>query len=391
MTKPDLDYGAICIDNSSLKILGYKFEEGLLFQLRQFKNSSIKLIQPDVIHKEIIKHLSSPIHELDKNIDKIIKDLNRLVGADIDTVTSIVSELKKFTNAELIIKERVNKFYEEVNGEVLKCSEHLDVNLLLDMYFDIDAPFEDNKEKRKEFPDAIALLSLESWASDQGFKVIIVSNDKGWMDYAENSDNLVFFKELPDALAEIQPHAEAQKIIKMLMESDFIIDSNKLIDDISEVIEDKVNGADPWELSIDATSSQYYEYDDVTVEYTSCDVLVKKESKDTPIKIIKINSSEIVLNLTIKIFCNVSASFDFSVKDGIDRDYVSVGSTRETVSADFITDAILTISGDFSAGVEALSVDNVELQGFLYSVDFGYIEPSYGEYFDYEEESEQLG
>lgn len=391
MTKPDLDYGAICIDNSSLKSLGYKFEEGLLFQLRQFKNSSIKLIQPDVIHKEIIKHLSNPIHELDKNFDKMIKDLNRLVGADIDTVTSIVSELKKFTNAELITKDRVNKFYEEVNGEVLKCSEHLDVNLLLDMYFDIDAPFEDNKEKRKEFPDAIALLSLESWAVKQGFKVIIVSNDNGWMNYADTSENLVFFKELPDALAEIQPHAEAQKIIKLLMESDFILDSNNLISEISELIEAEVNGVDPWVVSIDATSDQIYDYDDIRVEYTTCDVLVKKESRDTPIKIIKINSDEIVLNLTIKIFCNVSASFDFSVEDGIDHDhdYVSVGSTRETVSADFITDAILTISGDFSAGVEALSVDNVELQGFLSSVDFGYIEPSYEEYFDYEEESEQ--
>ncbi|MEI7143189.1 PIN domain-containing protein [Pectobacterium brasiliense] len=389
MTKPDLDYGAICIDNSSLKSLGYKFEEGLLFQLRQFKNSSIKLIQPDVIHKEIIKHLSNPIRELDKNLDKIIKDLNRLAGADIDRVTSIVSELREFTNAESITRNRVSKFYEEVNGEVLKCSEHLDVNLLLDMYFDIEAPFEDNREKRKEFPDAIALLSLDSWAVKQGFKVIIVSNDNGWVNYADASENLVCFKELPDALAEIQPHAEAQKIIKILMDSDFILDSNNLIDGVSELIGAEVNGADPWKLSIDATSEQYYEYDDVTVEYTSCDVLVKKESKDTPIRIIKINSSEIVLSLTIKIFCNVSASFNFSVRDGIDKDYFSAGSTAETVSTDFITEAILTISGDFSAGVEGLNVDSVELQDFLSSVNFGYIEPSYDEYLDYEEESEQ--
>ncbi|MBN3207506.1 DUF4935 domain-containing protein [Pectobacterium brasiliense] len=389
MTKPDLDYGAICIDNSSLKSLGYKFEEGLLFQLHQFKNSSIKLIQPDVIHKEIIKHLSSPIRELDKNLDKIIKDLNRLAGADINRVTSIVSELREFTNAELITRNRVGKFYEEVNGEVLKCSEHLDVNLLLDMYFDIEAPFEDNREKRKEFPDAIALLSLDSWAIKQGFKVIIVSNDNGWMNYASTSENLVCFNELSDALAEIQPHAEAQKIIKILIESDFIIDSNNLIDEISELIGAEVNGTDPWLLSIDATSDRFYEYDDITVEYISCDVLVKKESRDTPIKIIRINSDEIILSLTIKIFCNVSASFDFSVEDSIDKDYVSMGSTRETVSTDFITEAILTISGDFSAGVEGLNVDSVELQGFLSSVDFGYIEPSYDEYLDYEEEPEQ--
>ena len=389
MTKPDLDYGAICIDNSSLKSLGYKFEEGMLFQLRQFKNSSIKLIQPDVIHKEIIKHLSNPIAELDKDIDKIIKNINRLSGADIESLTSMVSELRKFTDAELITEDRVGKFYAEVNGEILKCSEYLDVNLLIDMYFDIEAPFEDNKEKRKEFPDAIALLSLESWADKQGFKVIIVSNDNGWMNYASTSENLVCFNELSDALAEIQPHAEAQKIIKILIESDFIIDSNNLIDEISELIGSEVNGTDPWLLSIDATSDRFYEYDDIKVEYISCDVLVKKESRDTPIKIIRINSDEIILSLTIKIFCNVSASFDFSVEDSIDKDYVSVGSTSETVSTDFITEAILTISGDFSAGVEGLNVDSVELQGFLSSVDFGYIEPSYDEYLDYEEESEQ--
>ncbi len=45
----ELDYGAITIDNASLKNEGYRFYEGLLKQMSQFKGSPVQVIQTDIV------------------------------------------------------------------------------------------------------------------------------------------------------------------------------------------------------------------------------------------------------------------------------------------------------------------------------------------------------
>ncbi len=57
----ELDYGAITIDNAILKSEGYRFYEGLLKQMNQFKDSPVQVIQTDIVHNEAIKHIGHEI------------------------------------------------------------------------------------------------------------------------------------------------------------------------------------------------------------------------------------------------------------------------------------------------------------------------------------------
>lgn len=63
MTPIELDFGALSIDNDILKSEGYKFDEGMLAQLHQFKSSPVAVIISDIIHNEAVAHIGNEIPE----------------------------------------------------------------------------------------------------------------------------------------------------------------------------------------------------------------------------------------------------------------------------------------------------------------------------------------
>ena len=72
-------------------------------------------------------------------------------------------------------------------------------------------PFEEPDKKKHEFPDAIALLSLEEWAEVNKTRILAVSCDRGWAAFAAESEWIVVDSDLASALAEL-PNAGRQGI-----------------------------------------------------------------------------------------------------------------------------------------------------------------------------------
>ena len=60
--------------------------------------------------------------------------------------------------------DRLKEYYKWIGAEVLNSNAYVDFERLMSMYFETKAPFEGGKNKKNEFPDAIALISLEAWA-----------------------------------------------------------------------------------------------------------------------------------------------------------------------------------------------------------------------------------
>lgn len=82
-------------------------------------------------------------------------------------------------NPILMAKEKLKKFYKRINGRVI-ASSRVKTSNLMRMYFFTEATFETSNEIKHEFPDAIALLTLESWAVGNDKTTVLVSKDKGW-------------------------------------------------------------------------------------------------------------------------------------------------------------------------------------------------------------------
>lgn len=384
MAKAQLEYGAISIDSNIMHSLGYKFDSGMLEQLKQFKNKHVVVIQPRIIHNEMVKHVSEPFEKLQNEIEKIRKESVRKLKINDATAIQAAEILKGELDAKDLAEKLISDFYQEVNGAVLETHDFLDANELVNLYFNCEPPFENNKDKKNEFPDAIALLCLESWATKQKFKVVAVSNDKGWSAFADAACNVEVVDDLQSALAIFQPHQRAMEIIESLLGNDFLDEGERLFSEIKDSVSSTVS--DSYDLTIEASSAFMFDYDDVSVEFDDMRIL-QKLGKTEPIDLIRIEDDEITLSINVEIQCSVTANFSFYVEDSFDRDMVSLGNSSETTSETFNTVLLVSLSGDFSESLDNIELINVEMQGTIDSADFGNIEPYYesdiDEGFDY--------
>ncbi|MEA5190830.1 PIN domain-containing protein [Enterobacter hormaechei] len=378
------EYGAISIDSNILYSLGYKFDSGMLDQLKQFKNKHILIIQPRIIHNEMVKHVSEPFEKLHREIDKLCRESIRKLKTDENNSVQAASQLKGDLDPIALAEKIIFDFYREINGEVLETKDYLDVDELIELYFLNQPPFENNKEKKNEFPDAIALLCLDSWASEKGFKVVAVSNDKGWKLFSEGVANVEVVDDLQSAMAIFQPHQRAMEIIESLLGNDFLDDGKRLFSDIKVRVADYVS--DATDLTLDASSSYMFDYDDVQVEFDDVKIL-QKFGKTDPIDLIRIEDDEITLSISVEVQCTIKADFSFYVEDSMDRDEILIGRSMQATSESFNTLLLVTLSGDFTKSLDEIKLEHVEMQNNIDSVDFGSVEPElepdYDEKYDY--------
>lgn len=98
------------------------------------------------------------------------------------------------------------------------------------------------------------------------------------------------------------------------------------------------------------------------------------------LKVVRIEDEIVVLQISANVTCEVTASFDFSVFDSIDRDYVGMGSNTYTTEETYSTDILISLTGDFTQGFDGLEVTEVEVLETIGTVDFGEVEPDWGDY-----------
>ena len=377
-----LDYGAITIDNSVLKGEGYRFDEGLLKQMNQFAKSPVKVIQTDVVHNEAIKHLSEDIKNARTSIAQALRSASKhfkISAKKIDEAKALlVSDISDYE----IANARLRQYYQKINCELLISSDYVELERLMQMYFEVEAPFEQSKDKKHEFPDAIAPLAIEGRAEKNDINVIAVSNDKGWKAFADNSHRITVIEKLADAFEVFLPHNKINEIISQLREDELLDGENHVLSKITQAISDSLEDID---LNIEAASYLNYEEDEVYSSYVSHEF--EKDGKDlVSINVVSIEDDVIVLQVRAKVICEVTASFYFSVRDSIDKDYVNLGETNCSTEISYRTDILIHLTGDFSQSFNELSVSEIEVLETPKHVDFGQIEPNWGDHDKNEDE-----
>ncbi len=179
--------GAITLDTSIFMRYQFNFESGLLFQLEQFFDSSTKLIISEVVKEEIYLKLIERTKQSKANIKKELQQ-SKLNWCISDSVIEQINQLVfNQCQPDNIVEQRFNKFVELTNLYVVKAQGNVNLDSLLQKYFNAEPPFEKTGKKKSEFPDAIALISLEKWAKDNQTRVIVVTSDNDWMNFCNNS------------------------------------------------------------------------------------------------------------------------------------------------------------------------------------------------------------
>ncbi len=362
-----MEYVAITLDASIFDRYHCKLNSGMLKALEQFKGAPLKLIISDVVLREVEGHIVRNIKNAKQSAKKAFRDFEN-VGVIDEEGKSEFNKMMEGMEEVSMAKKSIEDFVEHTGLEVISSSEFVGMDSVVDRYFNGRPPFSKGK-KKSEFPDALALLSLEGWASDKGGKVLIVSADNDWFEYSEISDSFAFRKDLAEALSEVQPINNALKYCSKL---EMWLTSGPFEGLIRAVYDLVASSVINLEFHPVADSQFYVEGEIYDIENHQVDF-----DELTNLVPVRASEDELTVKARFLLFSTAHAGFDFTVYDKVDDSNDYLGGTVESVEFDLDVDVIITISGDFMDENPDVKLEELSVVNYDPAINFGYVEPDW--------------
>ncbi len=374
------EFGAITLDTSIFDAQGLRLESGLLKQLEQFQDSSTRLILSEIVKEETLSHLMEKARDAQKEIEKSLKQAKehwRIQDQDIEEIKEIVFGKRE---AQEVVFDRFNQFAELTSLEIVEAQNYVMVGDLIQKYFKARPPFSETGKKKNEFPDAIALMSLETWASKNQTKIIVVTSDNDWKSFCKDSDRLIAVDDFAGALGLFQLQ-DADDICKYLSEKYEKGELENVKEAISNALEYQMSDL---EIYPEVTSSYMYEQDSTEVTLNGFEFKLF-ETPNLIFRPVNFDDESLVVESRLSVDVNIECSFSFSVYDSIDKDEVPFGSGSANIKTNLDVDILVSFVGSLDKIGAEIEVDDVEIEiKMLDAVDFGEIEPDWmGEDYDY--------
>lgn len=382
-----MTYDALTIDTQVVYSNGLELDSGLVGQLSQFNGGLVKFLLSEInlreIHKALTDKAKGPHDALSKAIRSGLSN-GQLEEEQKNALNGVLEAMVKPADHA---KRQLEAFIVATGGEII-AADQADIKAILDKYFKNEPPFA-SKGKKSEFPDAIALLSLENWAIHNQKRILAVSNDVDWKTFADQSDHIDVVDDLGKALTLLNELAEetvpvAKAVLDLISAED---------PDILQALQSSLEYAVESEFP-------YLEFDgpmpgeDEGANLSLVDFEIQGlKNKSTKIDIVRVGTQGFAFRVPANIIANVYAEISFSIKDSIDKDYVPMGSTSVEREIEFEAYLLFEISHFLNDEEDESSVvyeiENVELLDAPSSIDIGYIDYSLADE-DYEFEFENV-
>ncbi|MGE4337235.1 MAG: PIN domain-containing protein [Pigmentiphaga sp.] len=368
----DGSIGAISIDTCIFSRAGYRLDQGNLRRLEQFKGNAFRLIFSEVTLKEVIRHIAGHSEEEKNKFVTGLRGISKFWSVDSAKQAAVTSDLLQGIEPKELAKKRVKDFATRCGAHVVEAKQALDVSELLKCYFETSPPFEASGDKKAEFPDAITLLSLESWAKKENTSVLFVTADKGCARYCEKSTHLYAIDDLGSALTLIQERDSHRAQMCAAIDRQIALGNYpNLLNMIESAIAEDIWSID-WIPEADA--ALYYDPEMQEVELVSASFL--SGSGNAGLQAVDYCDGSLVTRATVSIEIEASCNFTFSVKDGIDKDMVCVGGAEVSANDTFDVDVLITFS---NLDGDEPEIEAVELVPARRHIDFGSVGPDYGD------------
>jgi hypothetical protein len=362
----DGSIGGVCIDTSVFEQYQFGFEVGVLATLDQFNKLNVKHLVPDLIEHEVRKHLIEAAEKHRRAVKNSLKPLTNSWGVSVDDRDKVLQQLFKDQSEAERVDERLKDFFDASAAEKIKTADLANLGDVLSLFTEGKPPFGTTESKKHEFPDALVLNALEAWAEKNAPYVLAVSNDGDWSKFCAESDTVICIKELPAALALFNPDGErALALFRTAVDAGQVPD---LIDSVTDAINSQ---ADKISVDLEADSSFYYEadLDEVTViagDGGIADFFGR-------IEVVEYEEKTLIVQVTIN--CMVEAKFavDFQAWDGIDKEYMPMGTGTLRGKEAVDLDVLVTIVFDEGQ----IIIDSVELLETSLVMEFYDIRPDW--------------
>ncbi|GMN11349.1 hypothetical protein MTsPCn9_10440 [Croceitalea sp. MTPC9] len=171
-----MDY--IFIDTSIFKSNNFIESKRIQEVFRLAKEGHIKILMPEVTYNEILNRAR-------KNLEEALKSFNRY-RRDTRVLRNIASLREKFDPLEqeaclVELTSAIEAALKEANIEMLRYPI-LDTKIIFDSYFQNKKPFGAGI-KKSEFPDALALISVEEWCKVHNKNCTLFAEDRDLIEY----------------------------------------------------------------------------------------------------------------------------------------------------------------------------------------------------------------
>jgi PIN domain len=352
----------ITLDTSIFDRYGCNLKFPLLTSLDQFNGGAVQLVFSEIIISEVKRHIFDSASETLREVKKAVRThKNRWkTGFDIDV---LLKEVTASTDAYALAEAQVVEFVKALGANILPATDKVNVTgEVVRRYFSGEAPFEKKDAKKSEFPDAFALLSLESLFSQKQKMLLCVSADNGWAQFAENSEWLVVVNQLDAALSyfNLAGRHIADRAIQMLGSGS----APKFADAIELAIQARLD-----DLDFQPVSYQGLDYEAVPTNAAMQRLFI--DSTTEPV-IIAADDNEVTFTFSIDVIANFEAEFNFHAYDSYDKDYVHLSTEDASVEKSLSFELVVTVERKLDP--EPVVIE-AEVVAKFFEVDFGYVEP----------------
>lgn len=368
-----MKYGAISLDTSIFDQQGINLESGLLKTLEQFKGKPSPLILSEIVLREINSHLVKKISEARTQTTKALRICKSHLILDEGKINEATKLLIPPVDDKEISKLRIEEFINNTGTEIITANGHVDLDDIIKKYFHAEPPFSETGKKKNEFPDAIALMSLESWAKKNNLKILAISIDNDWKSFAEHSEHIDVVKDLADGIAIFQPHNEAVKYCESLAKALPSGKPKEIYSFLEQYLTDSIADIDAYP---DASSQFYWEPDIVEINIEEFEFITDDDNQAL-LQPVQAQENLIVIEAKILINAIASCTFSLAVHDSIDNDYVPMGDASAFIPLEFETEVLFTLEGDFITKPDDIELTEFELLSYPKTIDFGDIVPDW--------------
>lgn len=361
---------ALTIDTSIFEKNSLALESGLLAQLDQFRESEFELVIANTVANEVKRHLTKNATDATKSLRTALAHTakHRALSSTHQEELTALSNLAASDDAARA-RKRFDDWVQRVGADILHEEEFASIGEVMRRYEAGEPPFAETGEKKQEFPDAVALSTLEGWAEAHNTKILAVAHDKDWQRYGAQSKRLVVVEDLADALSTIQGLGSAREPAVRLATLFVAGDAVGLHAAVLEAVRDQV---DKFNFRVEADSQFSVEEEGVepTVDDITLDI---PDATGATLDTISHEDGQAVIKISGTASLQVDAHFSFEKFDSIDRDYVGMGSATisDNVEIEFEVLAMVQINAD------GLTLDGVELLPVTHDMYFNDIEPDW--------------
>jgi hypothetical protein len=338
------------LDNKSLAALG------------QFKGTKIKVLLSPIILGEVRAHIAKKISDAAEKARAAINQYFRAMRDDRDRV-EVARQIGLNTDPEYA-ERQVAAFASAIGAIEVPIEPDVSVAEVMRRYFAAEPPFSANNTKKSEFPDAIALLSLESWAEAQGGYVLAVSKDGDWSSYAEQSARIICVKDLAAGLNFF--HTESSVVAARLAARI----RGGTVPSLKRAIEYRLERYIE-EFEIEANSDYMFDQDP---EHSQ--VINWSLAESSPVDVLASDEDSVTISFEIEVEAEFGARFSFSIRDPIDRDDVTIGSTSAYRNETLNVQVVATVPKENDEDPDPF---DVEVEGRSLLIDFDYVGPEHDE------------